>query len=608
MGIEGEPPTPEQVAYIRNKISNYIDDNGQDVFDSRDINRIRTEDAYVERFFMHVYDLPGSQEDNAVNMAVNTFKWRKELKVNDVTMEQLNPRLKGHGELYVHGRDKDGKVLMVFAVKKHIKGTEKMDDLKTFFIYMMERIDRENNGDQLTLVFDCAGCGLKNMDMELIQYMIQVFKDYYPWSLNYILVFEMPWVLNAAWKIIKTWLPAGAVKKIKFLTKGNIGEYVADDQRPPAWGGTDDWEYQWEDEEVTEDIRIPTASFNGDLDYEDEDEESAKSSLTNGGVIQEESNARKKSVSFATTELRNSISVDSISSQSNVVTTNGSAPIPIPVSSSSGDNAGSPPVVSLAPLLSITPSDEIVFSKNSAGDLTAKVTIKNISTKSIAFKIRTTSPEKFRVRPSMASLQPGSVSNIEIHVHSSHLPQGSSGASSVGQIVSILVKDKFLFTATSIPADTDATLSHAQLTEVMKNLRPEAQYRLRCTFSGPQDLGKGSALAGQQQMGANDVKLQKQMESLTRKVTHMTEMQESMQASIDSLKKFVLLILLLVAVMLVLTYLWSVHPSTTEKLFKEICHNLGDLASVQASSLNGPTAADHLTAEEHTSKALNSEL
>ncbi len=34
------------------------------------------------------------------------------------------------------------------------------------------------------------------MDMELIQYMIQVFKDYYPWSLNYILVYEMPWVLN----------------------------------------------------------------------------------------------------------------------------------------------------------------------------------------------------------------------------------------------------------------------------------------------------------------------------------------------------------------------------------------------------------------------------
>jgi hypothetical protein len=36
----------------------------------------------------------------------------------------------------------------------------------------------------------------------------------------------------AAWKIIKTWLPAGAVKKIKFLTKTNIEEYVAEDQVP----------------------------------------------------------------------------------------------------------------------------------------------------------------------------------------------------------------------------------------------------------------------------------------------------------------------------------------------------------------------------------------
>ena len=53
-----------------------------DVFDSRDIQRLKNEDVYVERFFMHMYDLPGSQEDNAVNMAVNTFKWRKELKVN----------------------------------------------------------------------------------------------------------------------------------------------------------------------------------------------------------------------------------------------------------------------------------------------------------------------------------------------------------------------------------------------------------------------------------------------------------------------------------------------------------------------------------------------
>ncbi len=34
--------------------------------------------------------------------------------------------------------------------------------------------------------------------------------------------------------------------------------------------------------------------------------------------------------------------------------------------------------------------------------------------------------------------------------------------------MSILVKDKFLFTATTIPAEVDGTLTHSQLTEVMK--------------------------------------------------------------------------------------------------------------------------------------------
>lgn len=48
--------------------------------------------------------------------------------------------------------------------------------------------------------------------------------------------------------MIKTWLPAAAVRKIKFLSKSNIDEFVDEDQRLEAWGGTDDWEYEFEPE------------------------------------------------------------------------------------------------------------------------------------------------------------------------------------------------------------------------------------------------------------------------------------------------------------------------------------------------------------------------
>ena len=48
----------------------------------------------------------------------------------------------------------------------------------------------------MTVVFDCAGSGLKNIDMDNMQFVINSFKEDYPWCLNYILVYEMPWVMN----------------------------------------------------------------------------------------------------------------------------------------------------------------------------------------------------------------------------------------------------------------------------------------------------------------------------------------------------------------------------------------------------------------------------
>lgn len=40
------------------------------------------------------------------------------------------------------------------------------------------------------------GSGLSNLDMEFTNYLINLLKMYYPAFLNYIIIFEMPWVLN----------------------------------------------------------------------------------------------------------------------------------------------------------------------------------------------------------------------------------------------------------------------------------------------------------------------------------------------------------------------------------------------------------------------------
>jgi len=250
MADEERPPTLEEIQTLRSLIGE-LDNEEQALFDQADYKRFMKQDDYVARFFMHCTDIPGDHIKNTQEMIIRSFKFRHEKEVRRITSADLDQGLKDKGSLYLRNRDADGKQLLIFDVKKHIKGSAVMDDMQRMFLYFLERVDREDADGMVTIVFDCAGCGLKNMDMEFIRYMIDVLKDYYPYCLNYILVLDMPWVLNAAWKIIKAWLPAGAVKKIKFVNKNTVDEYVRPEHKLLAWGGSDPWEYEFVEESVT---------------------------------------------------------------------------------------------------------------------------------------------------------------------------------------------------------------------------------------------------------------------------------------------------------------------------------------------------------------------
>lgn len=55
-------------------------------------------------------------------------------------------------------------------------------------------------------------------------------------------------LLLATFKIIKTWLPAKAVKRIKFVSKHNLNEFVPQESAMVSWGGEDYYEFSFEPE------------------------------------------------------------------------------------------------------------------------------------------------------------------------------------------------------------------------------------------------------------------------------------------------------------------------------------------------------------------------
>jgi len=411
-----------------------------------DYNRFMNQDDYVARFFLHCTDIPGDHMKNTEDMILRSFKFRKEKAVRSILSADLDEGLKAKGSLYLRNRDADGKQLLIFDVKKHIKGSANMDDMQRMFLYFLERVDREDADGMVTIVFDCAGCGLKNMDMEFIRYMIDVLKDYYPYCLNYILVLDMPWVLNAAWKIIRAWLPAGAVKKIKFVNKNTVDEYVHPEQKLLAWGGSDPWEYEFIEERTTnpEPDEVETnINGNGNEISTSEEEEVLRQEVMPTDVV-ENSSTSLSMASTTSSMLVESEHRVSLNTMANVTY--------------SGDENKSEAEYE------VSPENELVFLKSPKG-LMATISITNKSNAPMAFKIKTTSPERYRVRPSLGLV--ANLATIKIDVFYQPIIPDTDDFSDV-------LKDKFLINLYKNSSETSYKTDS-------KEKKPSSQHRLKAS-------------------------------------------------------------------------------------------------------------------------------
>jgi len=510
--MEGEvpQPSPAEIEEIRTIFKRKVEELGiGEECEAATLEKVSSQPEYVARFWRHLREAPGNVTENAANMIINTAKWRKEFGAADIREAEFSPESKNKGALFARNRDRDGKRLLVFCVGKHVKGVVKMEEMKRFFVYYLEKISRQEDGGQFTVVFDCQGAGLKNMDMEFVQFLIGVMRDYYPDPLNYILVYEMPWVLNAAFKVIKAWLPPAAVRKIKFLTKGNMGEYIDPENRLASWGGEDAWEFQWESEG-------------------------------------EEGGGRKKTVTFASPSLMSgSQSAESLGSTGSTLSVSQAAPGTAPGSNLQQD------------IIRITPHNEVVFSPSApSGELVAKMSILNIGSRVVGYKIKTTSPEKYRVRPSTGILGLGNTAQVEIHVASAE----GGGANTV------LSKDKFLVTAVFLEKED---ISPTQLQETLKQSSPDGQYRLRCQVAGaggepgaPAPPALLGASASKQLTGRGDSA--DHQSPLVKQLSKLSERQLVVEEQLRLVVKLQILLVGLLVLILVLSFYYRNSPPETD--------------------------------------------
>uniref|UniRef100_A0A1Q3G2D9 Putative conserved plasma membrane protein n=1 Tax=Culex tarsalis TaxID=7177 RepID=A0A1Q3G2D9_CULTA len=439
-------PSAEVVEQLRQSFRQKLEKDAAKIppggFHPHDLNKIFANDVWLTKFL----------ENNDLDMKASlqqvwdTCTWRKTAKINEICEENIRLDYVEEGIMFPRGKDLDGKTLFIYRASLYTRGSKNLDEMKRMFLYWLERIIRESNDDYITIIFELSDAGLSNVDMDYTKYIITTLKNYYPYSLNYILVFDLPWILNATFQIIKRLLPAKAVDRLKNINGKSIRDYIDEDNMLAGWGGKDDYQFKF----VPEVRGAPESTLvnNNSINH------------NNNGNL---SNGLKK------------VHFEKLSPKD-------SSPMNESVNSNFENGDGE--------MLRIIPQNVIAFTK-SGTELVGNVEIINIDTKPVTYKIKTTAPDKFRVRPSTGVLAPSASATVNVVLQQ-------------GQTINTLSKEKFLVMCMGLGKEM-STNSH-DVAELWKNTLPNSgqieQHRLKCSIPANLDLDLGFSKGGMSMYGS----------------------------------------------------------------------------------------------------------
>uniref|UniRef100_A0A8C9WUI5 Motile sperm domain containing 2 n=1 Tax=Sander lucioperca TaxID=283035 RepID=A0A8C9WUI5_SANLU len=352
-----------------------------DKYDSRDVERLEKDAALVEGYLQwRLYVI-----DDALKMIDESLQWRKEYGLNDLTESSIPKWMFETGALYLHGYDKEGNKLFWFKVKLHVKDAKTITDKKKYVAFWLERYAKKEPGMPLTVVFDMTESGLSNIDMEFVKYVINCFKVYYPKFLS-------------AWKIVRSWLGPEAISKLKFASKSEVQGFIGPEYLPPHMGGTDPFKYSYPPL-PDDDFQTPICE-NGPIVSEDETE-SKEGEMEGKDALESSFNSevavKPKKVNFLEDSLR---AEDNEKGDT----------------SSRTKGARKPLTTFKGPLLDVSPAEELSFGSGET-EKKSLIILSNITKNQVAFKVRTTAPEKYRVKPSSSSCDPGASVDIVVSLH-----------------------------------------------------------------------------------------------------------------------------------------------------------------------------------------------
>ncbi|KAF9030872.1 CRAL/TRIO domain-containing protein [Hymenopellis radicata] len=184
--------------------------------------------------------------DAAIRRLEVTLKWRREFGLYDkVNAAHVEPEALT-GKQVIFGYDTHGRPAL-YLIPSRQNTTENPCQVD-FTVWMLERtIDLMGPGvEDLALLINFADRG-KSPSMATSRKVLNILQEHYPERLGMALIINLPFIINAFFKLITPFVDPHTREKMKFnIDAVQDGIFVPENIMKEHWGGTSDFEYEHE--------------------------------------------------------------------------------------------------------------------------------------------------------------------------------------------------------------------------------------------------------------------------------------------------------------------------------------------------------------------------
>lgn len=205
-----------------------------DAFYDNDYKRMLTDDWTVTRFLLRRRLDP----KRTAKLMEECGRFRKQYKMSEIKLWEFPIEFHKAGGLFKYAPDRVGNVTVYMRVKMYRRVPEISDVFKAFILCVLEECDLANGGRGTAVIFDLTGCGLQNVDLSFLSWLLSSFRNYCPKGVSYIMVYNLPWFLNATCKLAMSWMSASNRRALRFVHGDEIENFIDKNNLPDYCGGT----------------------------------------------------------------------------------------------------------------------------------------------------------------------------------------------------------------------------------------------------------------------------------------------------------------------------------------------------------------------------------